>query len=196
MGKITTLFVETIASSLFLIPPIFSLHRSRNWEPRKTISYILFSLYLAAVYDAAGLPNILYISFDPRCNLTPFLYMFSDYQSSVLNVLLFFPLGLSLPLLWKSFRNARYTLLLGFSASLLIEFLQIFTHRATDINDLLTNTAGTILGYWSAKCILGLFPTAAQDNPQKELPVIAAAVFVVMFFLQVFVSDFIWKYLL
>ena len=84
--------------------------------------------------------------------------MFSDCKNSLLNVLLFVPLGFFLPLFWKKFSAFGYTLLFGFCTSLLIELLQIFTFRATDVNDLMTNTVGTVLGYLLARIVLKLFP--------------------------------------
>ena len=117
------------------------------------------SALIAAGVDAVvGLPCITYIRLDFNYNFVPFLHMFSDYRSSLLNVLLFVPLGFFLPLFWKKFSAFGHTLLFGFCTSLLIELLQIFTFRATDVNDLMTNTVGTVLGYLLARVVLKLFP--------------------------------------
>lgn len=64
----------------------------------------------------------------------------------LLNVLLFIPLGVVLPLLWDN-HGVLQNVICGFLLSMLIEFSQLFNFHATDINDLLMNTAGSFLGY-------------------------------------------------
>ena len=151
------------------------------------------SLYLAAVDTVVGLPRLLYIRFDRNINLTPFAYMFSDYKNSLLNVLLFVPLGFILPVLWKQFRPIWKTTLFGLVFSLSIELLQLFTRRATDINDLMTNTAGTILGWCLGRLVLRLFPSIRPGWKTKELASIFLTTFIVMFFAQPFLAELIWK---
>ncbi len=60
------------------------------------------------------------------------------------NVILFVPFGLFIPLLWNV--SAKKTVLIGFLSSLLIETCQLFLIRATDVDDLLLNTSGVLLG--------------------------------------------------
>lgn len=57
---------------------------------------------------------------------------------------MFMPLGFFVPLLWKI--SNRFVILLGFSFSLLIETSQLFLNRQTDVDDLMLNTVGVILG--------------------------------------------------
>ncbi|MDL2235373.1 VanZ family protein [Christensenellaceae bacterium OttesenSCG-928-L17] len=62
------------------------------------------------------------------------------------NVLLFMPLGFLLPLLWK--RNGLFsTVVQGALFSILIETIQLFLWRSTDIDDVILNTFGTLAGY-------------------------------------------------
>ena len=153
----------------------------------------MMSLYLAAVDSVVGLPSLLYIRFDQNINLVPFAYMFSDYRNSLLNVLLFVPLGLFLPVLWKRFRSLLWTGFVGFSFSLSIELLQLLTLRATDINDLMTNTAGTILGWLLGRLVLWLFPSIRPGWKTKELAIVFGVTFVVMFLAQPFLAEIIWN---
>ncbi|MCK4894066.1 MAG: VanZ family protein, partial [Calditrichia bacterium] len=72
----------------------------------------------------------------------------------VANVLFFMPLGilLSLRKILKYYRNFSLMdwfqiFITGFSVSLIVEFLQLFTFdRHTSVTDLLTNTLGNLLG--------------------------------------------------
>ena len=60
---------------------------------------------------------------------------------------MFLPFGFLLPVLWQSCRSWKTTTLAGFATSALIELLQLFCFRATDVDDLLMNTLGAFLGY-------------------------------------------------
>lgn len=187
--------IETLAAAMALIPLFLYLNRWLFPTLRRTAACCMFSLYLSAVYALAGLPNILYIRPDPNFNFRLFAYMFSDLDATLLNVLLFIPLGLALPLLWKRFGFWWRTALFGLSASVFIEVLQIFTHRATDVNDLLTNTLGCLLGFGLAKVVLRFAPQLPSDS-KKELPIICLLTFLVLFLVQPFLSGFLWNSIL
>ena len=70
----------------------------------------------------------------------------------VLNILMFVPLGVLAPLLWPRTRSwARMTLLaLGLSALIeltqFVLWLTLGNYRTVDVNDLISNTAGGVLG--------------------------------------------------
>lgn len=63
------------------------------------------------------------------------------------NVLIFLPIGLLIPLLWEKRRKFRWAALAGFLTSLLIECLQLFSFRGTDVDDLILNTLGACAGW-------------------------------------------------
>ncbi|MFR2043249.1 MAG: VanZ family protein [Oscillospiraceae bacterium] len=150
--------LEAGVAAVILVPLFLVVNRIYFHDLGRTVGYLIFAIYLAGVDAVVGLPCITYIRLGFNYNFVPFLYMFSDCKNSLLNVLLFVPLGFFLPLFWKKFSAFGYTLLFGFCTSLLIELLQIFTFRATDVNDLITNTVGTVLGYLLARVVLKLFP--------------------------------------
>ena len=64
-----------------------------------------------------------------------------------LNVLLFVPLGFLLPFCWPQYRKPGYTICFGFCFSLLIELSQLLNVRRTDVDDLILNTLGAVIGY-------------------------------------------------
>lgn len=95
-------------------------------------------------------------------NLIPFKtlyeYLFVNNTSvsgwssvSILNIfantLLFIPLGLLTPLIWEKYDSFYKILTLGLISTCLIEFIQIFIGRSTDIDDVILNTIGVIIGY-------------------------------------------------
>lgn len=69
------------------------------------------------------------------------------------NLLLFSPLGFFIPLLYKKCDGWRRIALAGAAISALIEFIQLFIGRSSDIDDAILNTLGVMLGY----CVLRLY---------------------------------------
>lgn len=57
---------------------------------------------------------------------------------------MFVPVGLLIPIIWKL--KDKTIILLGMFISLSIEISQLFLNRGTDIDDLIFNTFGTIIG--------------------------------------------------
>lgn len=60
------------------------------------------------------------------------------------NIVLFVPFGFFIPLLWRT--SGKKTVLIGFCCSLFIEVCQLFLARGTDVDDLILNTTGVLLG--------------------------------------------------
>lgn len=116
----------------------------------------MFMIYLIiALAEVVGFPSISEwrrlsglneTIFNPNVNLIPFNDGFDI--SGILNIIFFIPFGFLLPTLWKNYRSFLNTLSYGIIFSFIIEIGQLFTkNRATDINDLIMNTLGTILGW-------------------------------------------------
>ncbi len=110
-----------------------------------TAGVFLFVYYLFGLWWMTGIGPLQ--PFAPRLVLVPFADMIQGPVDTALNVVLFVPLGFFLPWLWRTFDGLKQTALTGFLLSLGIELLQVFGLGITDINDLITNTLGTILGY-------------------------------------------------
>ena len=155
----------------------------------KTILYFVFATYLAAVYLFVGMPTLQFMRFELSLTLTPFLPMIADFKNTILNIILFIPLGIMLPFLWKKYDTLRETLFFGFLMSLAIELLQILTYRATDINDLIANTIGAVLGYFVFRIISCIIPSITKFASRKnEITIVMLSVFAVMFFLQPYLA--------
>lgn len=193
MLRILYTCLDATVAAVFLIPLFLYLDRRYIRDRKQTMGYILFAVYLSGMFAVVGLPDIRYVRFDPRYNIIPFAYMFSDLDSTLLNVLLFLPLGFFLPVLWKDFHSVLRTVLFGFFCSLFIESLQIFTRRATDINDLMTNTVGAFLGWILGRVFLRLIPSREPGNRTEEVYWVCGASFGVMFFLQPFLADLLFR---
>ena len=195
MYRIYLAAVDMLPAALLLIPFFWLFNQLSIRNIRKCIAYYLFACYISVVYVLVGLPNITYMRVELNLNLIPFVGMPDDWKNSILNVLLFIPLGILLPLLWDNYKSCRHTVLFGFAMSLTIELLQILTYRTTDVNDLITNTLGAYLGYLSADAFLRKHRPTGENNI-CDLFVIFAVVLLAMFFLYPFVSAALWDYIL
>lgn len=62
------------------------------------------------------------------------------------NIIIFVPWGFLLPTLWERFRNPLKLIPMCLGMTVLIEFLQLFVYRATDIDDVVLNFLGGLIG--------------------------------------------------
>lgn len=145
--------VDMLLWSAALILVLVLVSRISGHRPTKVQAFwkLVLALYLAAVYNVAGAPELPYIFPRLNINLLPFWDITSGVKAylinSGLNILLFIPLGFILPLLWKEFRSRRAMCLTGFLLSLGIELAQLLNYRISDVDDLIMNTLGAFLGY-------------------------------------------------
>ena len=93
-------------------------------------------------------------AFPPRINWVPFVYLF-DYpvfREALINLIgntaMFIPLGIVWPAVFKELDTHTKAIAAGVGTSLLIEILQLpFYVRCSDIDDLILNSTGYLLGY-------------------------------------------------
>lgn len=199
MFRFLGIAMDVLPAAVILLPVIVTFQLTL-WKPvswHRNIWMIIFALYLAAVFSVVGIPNIKYIRIEPQFNLIPVVDIVNGplgyMKNTVLNILMFLPLGFLLPVIWKEFWSFKRTAVFGFALSLAIELSQIFTYRLTDVDDLITNTLGAILGYYAAKVILKKTKTdTAVSGRSCELAVILGSTLLVMFFAQPYISSWLW----
>ena len=107
----------------------------------------------AATYDHNAVP-LATLHFQLDGGITPF-----ELRQLVGNLVLLLPLGIYGPILWPRLRSMPAIVLVGAVASTLIELGQLavataygFPVRVADIDDVLLNTSGVLVGYllWRA----------------------------------------------
>lgn len=128
------------------------------------VSFILYYYLYLLFGNIVGVPTLSELFrlsrlkeavFNPNINLIPFSDGLS--LSFILNIVLFVPLGFLCPILSRTYQSAKADILSGFFLSLFIEISQLFTlYRATDINDLITNILGAVVGYLCFNLIVKL----------------------------------------
>lgn len=175
-----TLFLgcEFLASFL----PFYFVYRTlrktgRRLTRAERILPIVFAVYAIAVFHVTGAGTIyeaLYYRFRgvaERINLIPFSRQI-DPIGYLLNAVMFLPLGILVPLIWRKMDSLPAVLLSGFGFSALIEASQLLSIRGTDVDDLILNTLGAGLG-WLLHRILRSFTLnrfRSDNRSPAELP--------------------------
>ena len=186
MVRLLSMGIECVSSMVFLIPVIIILQYIlfKQHSFYQFIMVLITAAYFMAVYSVTGLPTAYTLRFDFSLNLIPLM-----------------PLGFLLPVLWSKYRDAKKMVFIGLAVSVVIEVLQIFTFRFTDIDDLITNTLGTALGYGIAKMISFKLPLKISEKEKTvsmkyEPAIIGGTVFLIGFFLKPPVSNAMWDIVL
>lgn len=144
---------------IFLLGILLFLVYSRNngvAEVRIAVASFVLYYYLWILFrNVVGIPTFQECMemtargngiFHPSFNWIPLVDGLSF--GFVMNIFIFAPLGFLVPFISRTFERVEKVMILGFGLTLLIEISQMFTmYRVSDIDDILTNVLGTILGY-------------------------------------------------
>jgi len=105
---------------------------------------------------------------EDHVNLTPFkifkIYEPSDRQI-VGNLIMLLPLGIYLPLIYKRLNNLFLFLLVSLVVACSIEFFQLATKfRSADVDDVILNTSGAVVGFVFYRIILSVKQRAGTEK--------------------------------
>ncbi len=116
--------------------------------------YASFVIYLIVVIGATLIRNsydfssIFYLRAFYSYKMAWNSASYTEWRNLILNILMFVPLGIYLPMLFVKFRKFYIVYGLGFMCSLGIEITQVVLKRGIgELDDLFNNTLGTIIGY-------------------------------------------------
>lgn len=206
MIRLLSIGIDCISSIIFVIPVViilrYAIFRQRNFN--QFIAVLIFALYSIAVFSVVGIPTVGTFKVDFGFNLIPLIDIVNSplgyIKNTILNIILFIPMGFLVPAIWKNYRSIKTMFFMGLALSVCIEILQIFTFRLTDIDDLITNTAGTVIGYYISKRLSFKLPIRLGDNKkdvlQYEPLIILATMLLIGVFLRPIVSNSIWDIVL
>ncbi|MGW4650833.1 VanZ family protein [Kitasatospora sp. NPDC004289] len=137
--------------------------RGRRWAAVAARWLVLVAAFLASVAFAAALARVALVpvpgavgqvhsNLRPGDSLRHYLLHATTLDAARQvggNVLLGAPFGLLLPVLWPKARGLFRVLLRTAALMLLVELVQgaLITGRAFDVDDIILNTAGAVLGY-------------------------------------------------
>lgn len=142
--------------------PVYFILRNRISMPRQ-LAYFLFIGCVLVIAGATVLETVIIriadgmplLSAMHSLNLIPFQFITTEWGMStrkqitqeIANVMMFVPLGFIFPAVYKRLRRCRWTILCTMGVSFCIEFMQYFIGRSADVDDVLLNTCGGVIGY-------------------------------------------------
>ncbi|MBL4931185.1 VanZ family protein [Clostridium paridis] len=176
------MFINRIVAFIIGIPLVIIIEVFRYFKVKsqnkkfidyKEVSIVLLFIYLIVLISVTLLPLFINTSgrtmLDrPEPNIVPVFntvkdminarmdlrhYMIEFWIINILgNLILLAPLSVLAPIITNKFRSYRSVILLCFSVSLLIEFLQYISYylgnfRSVDIDDVILNTLGALIGF-------------------------------------------------
>ncbi|MBQ8279382.1 MAG: VanZ family protein [Roseburia sp.] len=160
-----TSMVITISIIWILVRVILCVKYKRlNWKRELQLLLVYICIIVVArctffpfaKVDGKVQPLILDIAniFPFRINLIPFVNLldYPEFSSAMLNVIgnttMFIPIGVIWPIVYKELNTHKKVITAGACFSLCIEVLQLpFYDRVTDIDDLILNSLGFLIGY-------------------------------------------------
>ncbi len=174
------------------------MHGTKQLNKNKILLAIISFIYAFIVFGAVFLNR--HIEIDSGIQ-----QLFSSYKSAwyscslqgwrniVLNILLFVPLGILVPM-WNKKWNKLYIILpIGLVTTLLIEFIQYaFKIGVFESDDILNNVIGVILGYSIFQLVLII--RNKIHSPKKIVLNIIPLLFLICTFLGIFIAYQIQPY--
>lgn len=172
MISIPYILIAAILIAIWTIYRLFTLKKLKEKNTKREISISIFFIYFLILINLTICKmSALSISFEhnSHINYIPLIETVRMFQHNILgapnaifnvigNILAFLPLGFFIPLLFEKKNKIGVIALYGFLTSLLIETIQYFTaYNLTDIDDIIFNTLGAILGYVSFNIIYNIF---------------------------------------
>ncbi|SHG41542.1 VanZ family protein [Ornithinibacillus halophilus] len=159
-----------IVSYIIYIPVrILYLSKTGSYKLFKEIVYLLLIAYAESLLYLTIFPSPGQTADGVSINLIPFetinRYIAFDGDVAIPminlvgNIVVFIPIGIFAVLLYSSIK-LRHVILIGFTCTLFIEFSQLILSslgllaRSFDVDDLLLNTIGVVLGYILIKLLI------------------------------------------
>lgn len=143
---------------------------------RKTIHGMWILGFFLFVTYATVMIEVALLSREPGSRDSIDLVLFSTWGETfqakayvIENVIMFLPYGILLPLIWRPMRNFGPFLILTLGSSVALEGIQLITKRGyCQIDDVLMNVLGGILGFIIAWVLLGICNFGVKKNLLKK----------------------------
>lgn len=166
MTEISFAFGQCIVVAAWILFRVAAYVKNRKVNWKYEAKQIFFLVNLLVIYrftfhpfskvDSQVQPLIFDVAtaWPFRVNLVPFVNL-TDYvvkREMIVNIIgnfaMFIPTGIMTPLIYRNIDGVKSVVLTGFLISLVIEIIQLpFAVRASDVDDLILNTAGCLVGY-------------------------------------------------
>ena len=149
---------------------------------------LLLAVYLCTILQITGIIGRTYswnLSVAALQNLINIPFQGVSIKMVTLNCLLFAPYGFLVTVLkHRSKTPWRKLFFIGFGTSFMIEFIQAFTGRLPELDDLIANTAGFLAGAVIASGVLEIKSKSSRKTGLKKVFLTVAVLFVSLFALS------------
>lgn len=177
MQVIPITIIIAVFYAIFRIKYLKNKHKEINYQ--KEALYLIFICYIVGLFNLVLVPSNFWIitwnnifygygenpfvgMFDFSYSFVPTLYrvikgelIIGSWVKTMLigNILMFIPMGIFLALCLKKINN-KNIFLYAILITIIIEFTQLIVGRSCDIDDLIMNSLGIIIGYFISNLIL------------------------------------------
>ena len=145
---------------------------------RRLITGQLLAGYVVCVVAATNFPITphpsAYWAGVPWWTMIHYIPFLVDATSFLLNIVMFVPFGVLVPLMWPRADNAGRLFGYAAAASATIELTQLIimltlgSRRTVDINDLISNTAGAMAGFTMLRLVSGVCAGSRRSRRRPE----------------------------
>ena len=165
-----------IGSISILIAYLLFLKKEKNQQLKKKVTWILFILYLIFLLSTTFYTKLTSNTIYPKLNIEPNIIPFSSiietitllvaksqgitylFDYLILDMLLFIPLGLFLPILFYKTKKVKTFILVCLIISFIKEVLQLLLNVGMfDVDDIILNVVGAMFSYLIFKKILAKY---------------------------------------
>lgn len=149
-------FIKAVPLAVFVCIIRYSVMEvrksNRKIEPVVLLREFLFISYIITILEITGVIGMQFrIEWFVNSLSTFGLYIpngFGELKMMLLNMVLFIPFGIFLPVIFRKLAwNYKKILFIGSGTSGIIEFLQMFGGRMAEVNDIIMNTIGMLVGF-------------------------------------------------
>ncbi len=169
---LTLAVIFIVVISVLYVPILFTLKKKGKSILRQLSYLALFCSFFLIIFATLLFTEINFRPEQYVLNLTPFKWV-EEVNSNgidrvivevVPNIIMFIPLGSFLPVVFKMMRKLYRAFFIIFLVTFSVEFLQYFIGRSSDIDDMIANILGGIIGYGIFKIFDCLFKNTGWWN--------------------------------
>ncbi len=147
--------LSALASVILYLPFFLRGRKYKMPGARHLACYALTVMSALIIYVTLLVGGISFFPDYRLLNLQPFVWLTHTYemgfarmiQQLVSNILMFVPLGFLMPIAFPKLRSFWRMSLCALGITVLIEIVQYFTGRSADIDDVIMNTVGGMIGF-------------------------------------------------
>lgn len=185
--------IFTMLVGVFILFKLLSKNEVKYKKSNYLLWITIFVIYIIGVINVTGLSTLAqahgynFKIFRNTINLDLFTTDNYNFRMYYLNILMFIPLGVLLPIVYKS-KVFIKTMMMAMLFTSFIEFSQLFNSRSTDIDDIILNIIGCFIGYIIYSVLSLIIPRLKRNdiNMKYEPAFIILFMYFSRFFLMIF----------